>query len=148
MIAADSLPYDDIYRPCIIEPMAFGFKSVNTSEEYKIVVLVRMDLNMGKGKIAAQVGHASVDLALRAQKMDRKSFDSWMSGGQKKVVLKVADKDEMIRYMNEARSSGLYTCAITDAGRTQIEPGSMTVVGIGPAPDSDIDKVTGTLKML
>lgn len=54
----------------------------------------------------------------------------------------------MIRYMNEARSSGLYTCMITDAGRTQIEPGSQTCVGIGPAPESEIDKVTGGLKML
>ena len=71
-----------------------------------------------------------------------------MSGGQKKVVLKVANRDEMIRYMNEARSSGLYTCMITDAGRTQVEPGSQTCVGIGPAPCSDIDKVTGDLKML
>ena len=128
--------------------MGFGFKVVRSDEEYKVVVLVRTDLDMGKGKMAAQVGHASVELALRAQKMDRKSFDAWMSGGQKKVVLKVANKDEMIRYMNEARSSGLYTCMITDAGRTQVEPGSQTCVGIGPAPESEIDKVTGGLKML
>ena len=121
--------------------MGFGFKPVRSDEEYKVVVLVRTDLDMGKGKMAAQVGHASVELALRAQKMDRKA-------GQKKVVLKVANKDEMIRYMNEARSSGLYTCMITDAGRTQIEPGSQTCVGIGPAPESEIDKVTGGLKML
>lgn len=137
-----------LYPTRIRDDMAFGFKAVKTDDEYKVVVLVRMDLDMGKGKIAAQVGHASVELALRAQKMDRKAFDIWMSGGQKKVVLKVANKDEMIRYMNEARSASLYTCSITDAGRTQIEPGSMTVVGIGPAPDSDIDRVTGTLKML
>lgn len=128
--------------------MGFGFKAVRTDEEYKIVVLVRTDLDMGKGKIAAQVGHASVELALRAQKMDRKAFDTWMSNGQRKVVLKVANKDEMIRYMNEARSSGLYTCMITDAGRTQVDPGSQTCVGIGPAPESEIDKVTGSLKML
>lgn len=128
--------------------MGFGFKVVRTDEEYKVVVIVRTDLDMGKGKIAAQVGHASVELALRAQKMDKKAFDTWMSGGQKKVVVKVSNKDELIRYMNEARSNGLYTCAITDAGRTQIEPGSMTCVGIGPAPDSEIDKVTGELKML
>ncbi len=104
--------------------MGFGFKSVKQDEEYKIVVLVRTDLDMGKGKIAAQVGHASVELALGAQKMDRRSFNAWMSGGQKKVVLKVANRDEMIRYMNEAHSNGLYTCIITDAGRTQVEPGS------------------------
>ncbi len=128
--------------------MGFGFKPVRTDEEYKAVVIVRTDLDMGKGKIAAQVGHASVELALRAQKMDRKAFDRWMSCGQRKVVLKVQTKDDLIRYMNEARSNGLYTVSITDAGRTQIEPGTMTCVGIGPAPESDIDAVTRDLKML
>ncbi len=103
---------------------------------------------MGKGKMAAQVGHTSVELALRAQKMDKRSFNAWMSGGQKKVVLKVANRDEMIRYMNEARSNGLYARIITDAGMTQVEPGSQTCVGIGPAPCSDIDRVTGELKMM
>ena len=57
--------------------MGFGFKPVRSDEEYKVVVLVRTDLDMGKGKMAAQVGHASVELALRAQKMDRKAFDAW-----------------------------------------------------------------------
>lgn len=126
--------------------MAFGVFS--PKEEYKLVVLVRTDLDMGKGKIAAQVGHASVECALRAEKKDRKAFDSWMDCGQRKVVLKVSGKDEMIRYMNEARSYGLYTVLITDAGRTQVEPGSATCIGIGPAPESEVDKVTGGLKML
>ena len=126
--------------------MAFGIFS--PKEEYKLVVLVRADLDMGKGKIAAQVGHASVECALRAEKKDRKAFDSWMECGQRKVVLKVSGKDEMIRYMNEARSCGLYTVLITDAGRTQVEPGSATCIGIGPAPESEVDKVTGGLKML
>ena len=80
--------------------MAFGIFS--PKEEYKLVVLVRTDLDMGKGKIAAQVGHVSVECALRAEKKGRKAFDSWMDCGQRKVVLKVPGKDEMIRYMNEA----------------------------------------------
>ena len=126
--------------------MAFGFGA--PSEEYKLVVLVRTDLDMGKGKIAAQVGHASVECALRAEKKDKRAFDIWMNGGQKKVVLKVVNKDEMVRYMSEAKSRGLYACMITDAGRTEVEPGTNTCVGIGPAPGSEIDRVTGGLKML
>ena len=126
--------------------MAFGFGA--PSEEYKLVVLVRTDLDMGKGKIAAQVGHASVECALRAEKKDKRAFDIWMNGGQKKVVLKVSNRDEMVRYMSEAKSRGLYACMITDAGRTEVEPGTNTCVGIGPAPGSEIDRVTGGLKML
>ncbi len=119
-----------------------------STEEYKLVVIVRTDLDMGKGKVAAQVGHASVECALHAEKKDKKAFDAWMNSGQKKVVLKVSGMDEMIRYMNEARSRGLYTNMICDAGRTQVDPGSYTCVGIGPAPCSELDKVTGGLKML
>lgn len=126
--------------------MAFGIFS--SGEEYKVVVLVRTDLDMGKGKMAAQVGHASVECALRAEKKDKKAFDSWMDSGQKKVVLKVPNKDEMIRYMSEARSRGLYVCMICDAGRTQVDPGTATCIGIGPAPCSELDRVTGDLKML
>ena len=126
--------------------MALGF--FGPGEDYKLVVLVRTDLDMGKGKIAAQVGHASVECAIRAENKDRKAFTQWMNGGQKKVVLKVANMEEMVRYMNEARSRGLYTVMVTDAGRTQIAPGSSTCVGIGPAPESESDRVTGGLKML
>ncbi len=113
-----------------------------------MVILVRTDLDMGKGKIAAQVGHASVQCALFAEKRDRKGFDAWMDGGQKKVVLKVSSKDELVRYMSEARSRGVTSALITDAGRTQIEPGTVTCLGIGPAPDHEIDAITGDLKML
>ncbi|MGN0098230.1 MAG: peptidyl-tRNA hydrolase Pth2 [Candidatus Methanomethylophilaceae archaeon] len=125
--------------------LRFGFAP---TEEYKLVVLVRNDLKMGKGKIAAQVGHAAVDCALYAEKKDKKAFDAWYNGGQAKVVLKVDSLEELTKYMQEARSYGLHTSMITDAGRTQIEPGSVTCVGIGPASKSDIDKVTGDLKML
>ena len=126
--------------------MAFGFGK--PTEDYKLVVLVRNDVKMGKGKIAAQVAHAAVDCALQAEKKDRKAFDAWYNSGQAKVVLKVDSLEELKRYMAEARSVGLRTSMITDAGRTQIEPGTITCMGIGPAPVSELDKVTGELKML
>ena len=127
--------------------MAFGFGN-KISEEYKLVILVRKDIKMGTGTIAAQVGHAAVECALYAEKKDKKSFDAWLGCGQAKVVLKVDSLEDLKRYMSEARSVGLHTAMITDAGRTQIEPGTVTCLGIGPAPISDIDKVTGELKML
>ena len=126
--------------------MAFGFASLK--EEYKLVVLVRTDLDMGKGKMAAQVGHASVECALWSEKKDKRAFDAWMASGQKKVVLKVPGKDEMVRRMTQAKSCGIHASLIVDAGRTQIEPGSETCVGLGPAPESELNKITGDLKML
>lgn len=127
--------------------MAFGFKAVS-SEEYKLVVIVRKDLKMGTGKIAAQVGHAAVECALFAKERNRKAFDAWYKGGQRKVVLKVDSLEELHQYLKLASSNGLHVALITDAGRTQVEPGSETCVGIGPAPESEIDRITGDLKML
>ena len=127
--------------------MAFGFKAA-VGEEYKLVVIVRKDLKMGTGKIAAQVGHAAVECALFAKERNRKAFDAWYKGGQRKVVLKVDSLEELHQYLKLASSSGLHVALITDAGRTQVEPGSETCVGIGPAPESEIDRITGDLKML
>ncbi|MBQ8179433.1 MAG: peptidyl-tRNA hydrolase [Candidatus Methanomethylophilaceae archaeon] len=127
--------------------MAFRI-SIGPKEDYKLVVLVRNDVKMGKGKVAAQVGHAAVECALYAEKKDRKSFDAWYNSGQAKIVLKVDSMEQLTEYMKIARGNGLHTAVITDAGRTQIEPGTVTCMGIGPAPVSEIDKVTGDLKML
>lgn len=126
--------------------MAFGI--FRPSEEYKLVVLVRNDLKMGKGKIAAQVAHAAVECALYAEKKDKKSFEAWHSSGQAKIVLKVNDMDELEEYLKLARSQGIHTAVITDAGRTQIAPGTTTCMGLGPAPVSELDRITGELSML
>ncbi len=114
-------------------------------EEYKQVILVRMDLRLPKGKLAAQVAHASVEAV---SKTDRKILDRWNSDGAKKVVLKVADEKELFGYLEQARSAGLKTALITDAGRTVLQPGTTTCLGIGPDAESKIDKVTGSLKVL
>jgi PTH2 family peptidyl-tRNA hydrolase len=127
--------------------MAFRFASA-PQEEYKLVVLVRNDLKMGKGKIAAQVGHAAVECALFAEKKNKRAFDAWYASGQRKVVLKVEDLEELQSYVKLASSNGLHVALITDAGRTQVDPGTVTCLGIGPAPESEIDRITGELKML
>ncbi len=126
--------------------MAFGI--FKPTEEYKLVVLVRNDLKMGKGKIAAQVGHAAVECALFSEKKDKKSFDAWYKGGQKKVVLRVDSMEELDKYRMIASSNNIHIAVITDAGRTQVEPGSVTCMGLGPAPTSELDRITGELKML
>jgi PTH2 family peptidyl-tRNA hydrolase len=118
------------------------------SDEYKLVVVVRNDLKMGKGKVAAQVAHAAVECAIYVQKYDRKTFEGWHSSGQAKVVLRTDSLEELMRLASEARSVKLPVSTITDAGRTQIEPGTTTCIGIGPALAGEIDRVTGSLKML
>lgn len=112
---------------------------------YKQVILARMDLKLPKGKLAVQAAHAAVMAVL---KTDKKKVSEWEKEGMKKVVLKVKDLNELRKYLQVANNNGLNTALITDAGRTVVEPGTVTCLGIGPDLEEKIDKVTGELKIL
>lgn len=114
----------------------------------KQVIVVRRDLGMGTGKIAAQVGHACVLGAEHVRKSKREWYDEWERYGQEKVVVKVSSLQELEDVKRHAISLGLPWSEVTDAGHTQIEPGTVTCISIGPAPESEIDKVTKSLKLL
>lgn len=115
---------------------------------HKLVIVTRKDLNLSKGKLAAQAGHASVDCALKCMKYDRKTFDAWHQRGQKKTVLKGGSERELFELKAVAERAGLTTALIKDAGHTEIAPGTITVLGIGPADEGTLDKVTGHLALL
>jgi peptidyl-tRNA hydrolase, PTH2 family len=72
----------------------------------------------------------------------------WERLGQAKVAVKVDSEEDMLMLQAQAVSLGLVAQVIHDAGRTQIASGSATVLGIGPAPKSEVDKVTSRLKLL
>ncbi|MBW2967838.1 peptidyl-tRNA hydrolase Pth2 [Candidatus Woesearchaeota archaeon] len=113
--------------------------------EMKLVILARQDLKLPKGKLAAQVAHAATEAVLKS---GRTKVGPWRDQGQKKVVLKVADEKELLRYQQLAKAEGLIAALITDAGKTVIAPGTKTCVGIGPDDEEKIDKVTGKLPMM
>lgn len=118
------------------------------ADETKMVIVVDRSVKMTPGKLAAQVGHASVSCALAAEKYDKRNFSAWLSTGQQKVVVKVQKAEELYRLKVHAEDLGLCTALIKDAGHTQIAPGTVTCLGIGPGPQSTLDKVTGELKLL
>ena len=76
-----------------------------------------------------------------------KFVKQWEVGGQAKVALQVRSEDELLMLQAAAMSLSLTAKVIHDAGRTQIAAGSATVLGIGPAPKSLVDQVTGGLKL-
>jgi PTH2 family peptidyl-tRNA hydrolase len=112
---------------------------------YKQVLLVRQDLKLPKGKMAVQVAHASSAALMRSP---REIVKKWELGGMKKIVLKVENLDDIYRFKEEAEDIGLVATLISDAGKTVVEPGTITCLGIGPDNEEKIDKVTGKLKMV
>uniref|UniRef100_A0A0N7ZD84 peptidyl-tRNA hydrolase n=1 Tax=Scylla olivacea TaxID=85551 RepID=A0A0N7ZD84_SCYOL len=117
------------------------------SGEMKLVLVVRNDLKMGKGKAAAQCSHATLKAYKQLQKRNKNLLRAWEMNGQPKVVVKIDDEASLMDLSALAREAGLTVSVIQDAGRTQIAPGSRTVVGIGPGPIDLIDQVTGHLKL-
>ena len=114
----------------------------------KMVIVVRNDLGMGKGKIASQCAHAAIQCYKTGLKTDKRTVNIWLASGQPKVVVKVNTEAELLSIAAASSEKGLVNCLIRDAGRTQLEPCTTTVLGIGPAKKQDIDFVTSHLKLL
>jgi peptidyl-tRNA hydrolase, PTH2 family len=117
-------------------------------QEFKQVIVARTDLKMGKGKLAAQVAHAALASAEEAMRRSGDWYDEWKLQGQAKVVVKGNDEAQLQELLRKARSMGLPSALIQDQGLTQLEPGTVTCLAIGPAPSSMVDKITGDLKLL
>lgn len=118
---------------------------------YKQIVVIRADLGMGKGKLAAQSGHAILSAYKKAQanKEYKSKVDVWEKTGGEKVVLKVQSEAELNEYREKAERSGI-PCGeiIHDAGHTQLEPGTVTCFATLPWEEDALDKIFGSLKLL
>ncbi|OIO26409.1 aminoacyl-tRNA hydrolase [Candidatus Micrarchaeota archaeon CG1_02_55_22] len=113
--------------------------------ELKQIIVIRTDLDMGRGKMVAQGCHASLDAALNVSASLR---NEWLGTGGKKIVVKVSSERELQTLFMEAKKLKLPASIIHDAGHTQVDPGSVTAVAIGPAKESDLATLTNGLKLL
>ena len=111
----------------------------------KQVIVVNQSLKLPKGKLAAQVAHAAIAAFLEAS--DEARVD-WLKQGMPKVVVQVQDEAELRRLLNQAQLEGIPAELIEDAGRTVVPEGTVTCLGLGPAPDEWIDRLTGALRLL
>lgn len=110
----------------------------------KQAIVARTDVGMGEGKLAAQVAHASLSAYEEAGRRARKE---WKGEGQKKVVLKAGSEREVFALAEKARAEGLPHAVVRDAGHTQLDPGTVTALAVGPADDDLVDRVTGDLSL-
>jgi len=115
---------------------------------YKQVVVFRSDLRLSKGKVAAQAGHAAVSAAEEARKHRREWWEAWMDEGQRKIAVKVKNEKELLELEKQAKELALPNALIIDKGLTEVPPGTVTCLGVGPAPTEKIDKITDRLPLL
>ncbi|KAK4770048.1 hypothetical protein SAY87_030580 [Trapa incisa] len=120
----------------------------NNDRELKLVLVVRQDLKMGTGKIASQCAHAATGMYAELMQSDRYLLRRWEQCGQPKIVCTCRGQEEMNRLREAAENIGLATFVVADAGRTQVEAGSKTVLAVGPGPKELVDTVTGKLRLL
>ena len=126
--------------------------SFDEDDDLKMVFLVRQDLKMGAGKIAAQVAHAAVglfdDIISGDNDYKLSALEYWNTFGAKKIVLKVPNLEVINNVTKLCKEAKLPFVVISDAGHTQIPAGSITVLGIGPDASEKINKITGSFKLM
>ena len=113
--------------------------------QIKQVIIVNQSLKLPKGKLAAQVAHAAVAAFVEASDEARAN---WLEEGMPKVVVQAPDEIELHRLLDLAIQMGIPAVLIEDAGRTVVPEGTITCLGLGPAPDEDIDRLTGDLHLV
>jgi PTH2 family peptidyl-tRNA hydrolase len=124
-------------------------QNLSHPQEYKMVIVVRNDLKMSIGKTAAQVAHAALGAYKKSMNKNILLVNNWENlSGQAKIVLQVNSEKELNDIEDNAKKNGLVTCVIHDAGRTEVAPNTATCCAIGPDLVSNIDKITGSLKLL
>jgi len=114
----------------------------------KLVCVVNQGLKMGKGKLAAQVGHASVEALLKTGVSHPQHVDAWLETGQKKICVKVPGDEVMNELQKQEIQRSIPSLIVRDACHTQIPQGSQTVLALGPYDEDVLDLLTGDLKLL
>ena len=123
-------------------------QSNDEPRRFKQVLAVRSDLDMGRGKIAVQCSHGAVSAAEEARKHFTEWWRGWLEDGQTKVAVKVSGLDQIVDLGRRSGQEGLPHFIVRDMGLTQVEPGTITCISIGPGPAAKIDALTGNLPLL
>jgi len=111
----------------------------------KQVIIVRSDLGMSRGKLAAQACHASLGAYKRA---DESKIKKWELEGEKKVIVQVSSQEDLFQVYELVKAADISSYLVKDAGHTELPPSTITSLGVGPEEDEKIDKITQDLKLL
>ncbi len=121
----------------------------SAATEPKMVLVLRGELRLTGGKAAVQAAHAAVRLAERGGSgRPSEVYRAWQASGERKIAVVAETLSELQALARAAKARGLPTVLIEDAGFTEVAPGTVTCLGIGPARPSDVDPITGDLPLL
>ena len=116
--------------------------------EYKMCVVLRTDLGMSTGKLIAQACHAAVEASEKAKKVNHTVWRRWRDEGAKKVALEAESLEELEDLAERAEAIDIVNVVIQDAGMTEVPPGTITALGLGPDLSEKMDRVTGSLPLI
>ncbi|XP_058464496.1 peptidyl-tRNA hydrolase 2, mitochondrial [Malaya genurostris] len=114
----------------------------------KMVLVVRSDLGLSKGKIASQCAHAAIMCYIRSTNVNEAKLQNWLLQGQPKIVVKIENLSEFEKLAALARQKSVVAEIVRDAGRTQVQSGTETVLGLGPDVSELMDPLVEHLKLL
>lgn len=117
------------------------------SSRYKQCIVLRADLEVSAGKLISQACHAAVEAAEKARRTKPTVWRRWEDEGGKKVVLRVDSLGELEKLEERAEELGIVHVIIRDRGLTEVPPGTITALGLGPDLSEKMDKVTGHLRL-
>lgn len=116
-------------------------------EKVKMVIVLRKDLGMTTGKAVAQACHGAVSNALSMEKINPKMMSKWVDNLEIKIVLEEYSLNNIKWLQYSAKRAGITHFLISDAGKTEVEPGTATGIVLGPDKYEKIDEITGNLKL-
>jgi PTH2 family peptidyl-tRNA hydrolase len=123
-------------------------RAASSSADMKMALVIRGELRLTPGKAAVQAAHAAVLLARSPARRHADWLDAWLRQGQKKIALLAQTLADMAELEAKASRLGIPTVWVEDAGLTEVAPGTRTCLGLGPAPASELDRITGELPLL
>jgi PTH2 family peptidyl-tRNA hydrolase len=112
----------------------------------KQVIIVRTDLNMRKGKVAAQVAHASTMILYNHFGSDK--ITKWLEDNYKKIVVGCRDEQELFKIKDLCNQNNIPNFLVQDLGLTEFSNKTYTCIGVGPDQDKIIDSICKDYKLI
>ncbi len=116
--------------------------------QYKMIIAIPKEIKLTKGLMAVHVSHVAVKTVEDAKKKNLKWVRSWFSEGQKKVTVQVPTIEELTALFHKAQNLGLPCTMVKESKKGNLPEGTITALGIGPAPNSKVSPITSDLKLL